>query len=130
MIVLFYFSDMAEKISKIANSFRKTSYESKLSKTVKCIDKWIVDPLKYEKRKNRKEKGKAFLNNDVAQWNLWHFKKINEKWKIAFSSSKSRKKTHLPWQLWAKVLVSFDFQFICRPSPQLLTFVMILAECK
>ena len=58
---------MAGKISKIANSFRKTSYESKLSKTVKGIDKWIVDPLKYEKRKNRKENGKAFLNNDVVQ---------------------------------------------------------------
>ena len=35
---------------KIANTFRKTSYESRLSKVVKLIRRWVTDVLKYEKR--------------------------------------------------------------------------------
>ena len=44
----------------------------------------------------------------------------------AWSSYKLRKKIHIPWQLWAKTFISFDFEFFRGPSPQLLTLDMSL----
>ena len=37
---------MANKKRKIANSFRNTSYEHKLSAVVKSIQRWVMDVLK------------------------------------------------------------------------------------
>ena len=42
------------------------------------------------------------------------------------SSTKSRMRIHLPSQLVGKLLDSFDFEIICKPSAQLPTLDMIL----
>ena len=63
-MVLFSFSDMADKKKKIANSFWKTSNENKLSKVVKSIERWVMDTWKREKKKSKDE---TFLCNDIAQ---------------------------------------------------------------
>ena len=55
---------MADKKRKIADSFRNSSYENKLSKVVKLIAEWVIkdifkDVLKLEKN------DKLFLCNDI-----------------------------------------------------------------
>ena len=55
------FSDMADKKRKIANSFRNTRYETKLSEVVKSIENWVMDDL------SMKKKMAGFLCNDMAQ---------------------------------------------------------------
>ena len=62
MIILLYLFDMADKLRKKA-TFRNTVYESKLSKVIKPIAKWV----KKEKKKKNKKKVKCFYSNDIAQ---------------------------------------------------------------
>ena len=42
-------SDMADKNWKKENFFQNASYENKLSKLVKWIERWVVDAWKCEK---------------------------------------------------------------------------------
>ena len=56
LIILLYLFDMADKLRKKA-TFRNTVYESKLSKVIKPIEKWV----KKEKKKEKQEKSKMFL---------------------------------------------------------------------
>ena len=56
LIILLYLFDMADKLRKKA-TFRNTVYESKLSKVIKPIEKWV----KKEKKKEKQEKRKMFL---------------------------------------------------------------------
>ena len=62
LIILLYLFDMADKLRKKA-TFRNTVYESKLSKVIKPIEKWV----KKEKKKKNKKKEKCFYSNDIAQ---------------------------------------------------------------
>ena len=56
LIILLYLFDMADKLRKKA-TFRNTVYESKLSKVIKPIEKWV----KKEEKKEKQEKRKMFL---------------------------------------------------------------------
>ena len=88
------------------------------------------------------------------KWNLWYSKKTSFNIKKGCSISKMRRKIHLPWRLWqksllrcikyARIWVFIDpyflmfyallsyliLSFFLRPSSQLPTLDMILAECK
>ena len=55
LVVLSFFCGMTDKMRKIANSSRNTSYENKLSKVKKSMERWVNDALNCEK-----ENGKAF----------------------------------------------------------------------
>ena len=48
LIILLYLFDMADKLRKKA-TFRNTVYESKLSKVIKPIEKWVKKEKKKEK---------------------------------------------------------------------------------
>ena len=46
-------SSFSDKKRKIANSFRNTSYENKLSKVVKLTEIWIMNALKCEEEDDK-----------------------------------------------------------------------------
>ena len=80
-----------------------TNHDNKLSKVTKSMERWLMDTLKCEKNDN------VFHGNHIAQIiseicgiSKWQFFKI----KRSRSSSRSKIKVHIPWQLWAKILVS------------------------
>ena len=95
--------------------------ENKLFIRVKSIERWVLDALRREKKME-----KVFHCNDIAQ----RKSEICCISRRGIFSIKWRKKIHLPWQLWGKIIVSFDLKFFRRPSTQLPTLDIILAECK
>ena len=99
-----------------------------LSKLVKSIESQVMDALKLEK------KDKVFLCNNIAQITSEIFVISSRQIfdiKKPRSSFKSRKKIRLPLTTWNKYPRLFWFcVFLRRPSPQLPTLDMILAECK
>lgn len=126
MIALSCFSDMAYKKRQTKNIFQNTSYENKPSKVAKLIKLWIMDALKC---KNNPLKWWNFLCNDIAPI-LGKACGISRGRFVNISSSKSRKKIHIPRKLWAKILVFCNFEFISQTSPRLPTLNLKLAECK
>ena len=55
---------MADKKRKIADSFRNSSYENKLSKVVKLIAEWVINDI-FKDVLKREKNDKLFLCNDI-----------------------------------------------------------------
>ena len=83
------------------------------------IDLWVKNTLQ------RAKNVKVFLRNDLSVAFQENFNI-----KIASSNAKSMKENHLLWQLWAKLLVSFDFNSCGRPLPQFSILDIIFGEYK
>ena len=95
--------------------WKQAFYKSKIDREVG------MDALRREKKME-----KVFHCNDIAQ----RKSEICCISRRGIFSIKWRKKIHLPWRLWGKIIVSFDLKFFGRPSTQLPTLDIILAECK
>ena len=67
------FPDLADKRKKIGNCFRNTSYQKRLSKVVKSIERWVMDALKWKKLQSFSLR----WNGWDKKWNLCYFKKAN-----------------------------------------------------
>ena len=93
-------------------------------KREKLNERWVMDALKQEKKSFSLQRFGSDNN-----WNMWYFKRQLFAIKRACSSSKLRMKIHL-WLFEQKSLHRFILIFFRKSSLQLLTWNMILAECK
>lgn len=66
--MLLCFSDVADKKRKIADSFRNSSYESKLSKVVKLIAAWVIDVFKDVLKRVKKKTNFFFAMIYLCLW--------------------------------------------------------------
>ena len=95
----------------MAISFRNTSYENKLSKVVKSIDRWVMNTLKHKKKNEE-----VFHCNDIALI-------------MSEICSISRRPCTLPIARKDPCFVWFSV-FFYRPSHQTPILNMIFEECK
>ena len=117
---------MTDKKRNTANSFRSTSHDNKRSKVVKLLLRWVIASTKCER-----ENGKIFHCNDIGQV-MSEICGISRKHffthKKAFPSSKTGRKSIYFENFEERSLSCWILSFYRRPSPQLRTLGVILAE--
>ena len=118
------FPELADKRKKIGNCFRNTSYQKRLSKVVKSIERWVMDALKWKKLQ-------SFLCDDMAEIkseiSVISRRQIFDMKNSPCSSSKSGKKYIIYLDNHEQRFLS-RLNFFSKPPLQLLILDMRLAE--
>ena len=131
MLSCFY--EMVDKKRKISNSFRNMSYENKLLKLVKLIDRLVMNVINLRLVTNVKKKQQSFSLQRYSsknKWNLWYFKKVNLKHKESALALNGGRKTIYIDNFNQRSLSRLILSFFYKTSLQLPTLDIILAECK